>query len=267
MVFLREDLSGMKTLNSLAIAVLAASPLFAAESPPAASNSSASKRVLFVLTSHDKKGDTGESTGFYLAEVTHPHHVLTEAGFTIDYVSPKGGKAPIDGFDLTDPINKAFMENPANVKAIETTLRPEQVKPADYAAIFYSGGHGTMWDFADNVELARIGGDIYDRGGVVGAVCHGPAGLVNIKIADGSYLVAGKNVSAFTNEEEAAVKLEKIVPFLLADKLIERGAKHHPAPNFEAKVVVDGRLVTGQNPASATGVGEAMAKLLKTSSK
>jgi putative intracellular protease/amidase len=263
MIFLRDDPSEMKTLNSLAIAVLAASPLLAAETPPAASGSSPSKRVLFVLTSHDKKGDTGEPTGFYLGEVTHPHHVLTEAGFTIDYVSPKGGKAPIDGKDLTDPINKAFMENPANVKAIETTLRPEQVKPADYAAIFYSGGHGTMWDFADNAELARIGGDIYDRGGVVGAVCHGPAGLVNIKIADGSYLVAGKNVAAFTNEEETAVKLEKIVPFLLQDKLIERGAKHHAAPNFEAKVVVDGRLVTGQNPASATGVGEAMAKLLK----
>jgi putative intracellular protease/amidase len=120
-----------------------------------------------------------------------------------------------------------------------------------------------MWDFADNTELARIGGAIYDGGGVVGAVCHGPAGLVNIKLADGSYLVAGKNVAAFTNEEETAVELEKIVPFLLQDKLIARGAKHQAAPKFEAKVVVDGRLVTGQNPASATGVGEQMVKLLK----
>lgn len=168
---------------------------------------------------------------------------------------------------MSDPINKAFMENPANVKAIENTLRPEEVKPETYAAIFYAGGHGTMWDFADNVELARIGGTIYDRGGVVGAVCHGPAGLVNLKLADGSYLVAGREVAAFTNEEERAVELENVVPFLLQDKLTERGAKHQAAPKFEAKVVVDGRLVTGQNPASATGVGEAMAKLLATPAK
>jgi putative intracellular protease/amidase len=262
MVFLREDLTEMKTLHSLAIAVLAASPLLAAEAPPAASVPSSSKRVLFVLTSHDKKGDTGKPTGFYLAEVTHPHHVLSAAGFAIDYVSPKGGKAPIDGNDLTDPINKAFMENPANVKAIENTLTPKDINPETYAAIFYAGGHGTMWDFADNVELARIGGAIYDRGGVVGAVCHGPAGLVNIKLANGNYLVAGKNVAAFTNDEERAVGLEKVVPFLLQDTLIKRGAKHHAAPNFEAKVMVDERLVTGQNPASATGVGEEMVKLL-----
>lgn len=252
----------MKTLHSLAIAVLAASPLLAAETSPAAPASLPSKRVLFVLTSHDKKGDTGESTGFYLAEVTHPHHVLSEAGFTIDYVSPKGGKAPIDGNDLSDPINKAFMENPANVKAIENTLTPKDVNPASYTAIFYAGGHGTMWDFADNADLARIGGAIYDQGGVVGAVCHGPAGLVNIKLTNGGYLVAGKNVAAFTNDEERAVKLEKVVPFLLQDTLIKRGAKHHAAPNFEAKVVVDERLVTGQNPASATGVGQEMVKLL-----
>jgi putative intracellular protease/amidase len=137
----------------------------------------------------------------------------------------------------------------------------------DYAAIFYAGGHGTMWDFADHPELARMGGAIYDRGGVVGAVCHGPAGLVNIKLADGTYLVAGKNVAAFTNEEESAVKLEKVVPFSLQDKLVERGAKHQAAPKFDAKVVVDGRLVTGQNPASATGVGEEMVKLLEQTAK
>ncbi len=136
---------------------------------------------------------------------------------------------------MSDPINKAFMGNPANVKAIENTLRPEEVKPDIYSAIFYAGGHGTMWDFADNVELARIGAAIYDRGGVVGAVCHGPAGLVNLKLADGSYLVAGKKVAAFTNEEERAVELDKVVPFLLQDKLTERGAKHQPAPEIRGQ--------------------------------
>lgn len=257
----------MKTLSLPAIAILFAAPILSAETPPTASIPPPAKRVLFVLTSHDKKGDTGKPTGFYLSEVTHPHHVLSAAGFTIDYVSPKGGKAPIDGKDLTDPINKSFMENPANVKAIENTLTPKDINPASYAAIFYAGGHGTMWDFADNTELARIGGAIYDGGGVVGAVCHGPAGLVNIKLADGSYLVADKNVAAFTNDEERAVELEKVVPFLLQDTLIKRGAKHQAAPNFEAKVVVDERLVTGQNPASATGVGEEMVKLLVVTAK
>jgi putative intracellular protease/amidase len=251
----------MKHTLLLASALSLAFPTFATAAE------SSSKRILFVLTSHDRIGDTDKPTGFFLGEVTHPHHVLTAAGFAIDYVSPKGGKAPIDGKDMTDPINKAFMENPENVKAIENTLRPGDVKPDSYAAIFYAGGHGTMWDFADNAELARIGGAIYDRGGVVGAVCHGPAGLVNLKLADGTYLVAGRNVAAFTNEEEAAVELDQIVPFLLADKLIERGAKHQAAPKFEAKVVVDGRLVTGQNPASATGVGEAMARLLAAPAK
>lgn len=225
----------------------------------------ASRRILFVFTSHSEKGNTGEKTGFYLSEATHPHHVLTKAGFQIDYVSPKGGKAPMDGKDLSDPINKAFLEDPANVRAIENTLRPTEVKASDYAAIFYSGGHGTMWDFPGDLDLARIGGEVYDQGGVVAAVCHGPAGLVNIKLANGKFLVDGKDVSAFTNDEEIAVKMDKVVPFLLVDKLESLGAKHHGAANFEKKVIVSERLVTGQNPASATGVGEEMARLLSSS--
>ncbi len=230
-------------------------------------NTTASKRVLFVLTSHAEKGNTGEKTGFYLSEVTHPHHVLQNAGFQIDFVSPLGGKPPMDGKDLSDPINKAFLEDAANVNAIETTLRPSEVKASDYAAIFYAGGHGTMWDFPGDLELARIGGEIYDNGGVVAAVCHGPAGLLSIKLANGKLLVDGKDVSAFTNEEEIAVKMEGVVPFFLVDRLEALGAKHHAAGNFEKKVVVSERLVTGQNPASATGVGEEMVKLLAAPAK
>jgi putative intracellular protease/amidase len=218
--------------------------------------------ILFVLTSHDKKGDTGQPTGFYLPEVSHPHKVLSAAGHRIGFVSPKGGKPPMDGVDLNDPVNKAFLEDPANRKAIETTLRPEQVKAEDYDAIFYAGGHGTMWDFPDNAALADIARRIYERGGIVAAVCHGPAALVNLKLSDGSHLVRGKRVAAFTDEEERAVGLADVVPFLLASKLKERGAIHVAAPNWQAQVAVDGRLVTGQNPASATGVGEALRDLL-----
>ncbi len=218
--------------------------------------------ILFVLTSHDKKGSTGEPTGFYLPEVTHPHKVLIDAGHAVSFVSPKGGKAPMDGVDLNDAVNKAFLENTEYRKQIENTLRPEQVKAADYDAMYYAGGHGTMWDFADNAELAKIAAQIYEAGGIVGAVCHGPVGLVNVKLSNGKYLVEGKQLSAFTDDEERAVGLDKVVPFLLASTLVERGAKHKPAANWQKQVVTDGRLVTGQNPASALGVGEAMAALL-----
>jgi putative intracellular protease/amidase len=222
-----------------------------------------SQKVLLVLTSHNTLGDTGKETGFYLSEVTHPETVFDRAGLEIVYVSPQGGKAPMSGIDLEDPINKAFLENTDKVAKIENTLHPSQIDPSEYDAIFYAGGHGTMWDFPDNKELAEITTAIYDRGGIVGAVCHGSASLVNLQLANGDYLVAGKKISCFTNEEEAAVGLTDVVPFLLESKLIDRGAIVEKAANFQKKVVTSDRLVTGQNPASATGVGEAMVKLLK----
>ncbi len=221
------------------------------------------KKVLFVVTSHDKKGSTGQPTGYYLAEVAHPWVVLTKAGYSIDYVSPKGGQPPVDGYNLTDPINKAFVDDATAQAGINASLTPAQVRPDDYAAILYAGGHGTMWDFADNADLARIAARIYENGGAVAAVCHGPAGLVNIKLSDGTYLVAGKRVSTFTNEEEVAVKLDTVVPFLLESKLIERGATIEKAGLWQPKVVTDGRLITGQNPASATGVAEELLTVLQ----
>ncbi|MEW6497229.1 MAG: type 1 glutamine amidotransferase domain-containing protein [Cyanobacteriota bacterium] len=222
-----------------------------------------SKRVLIVLTSHDTLGDTGKETGFYLPEVTHPYEAFEKASFEIDFVSPQGGKAPMIGVDLQDPLNKAFLDAPAKIAQVENTLTPTQVDPTRYDAIFYAGGHGTMWDFPDNEQLVQIAATIYERGGVVGAVCHRPAGLVNIKLSDGTYLVAGKTVASFTNEEEAAVGLSEVVPFLLESRLIERGANHTKAGNFQAHVVVSDRLVTGQNPASAKGVGERMVELIQ----
>lgn len=219
------------------------------------------RRILIVVTSHDKLGDTGEKTGFYLSEVTHPYDVFVRAGFTVDFVSPQGGAAPMTAVNLKDPLNKAFLDDAELMKQIQTTLKPIQVDATKYDAIFYAGGHGTMWDFPDNSELAGIASKIYERGGVVGGVCHGPSGLINVKLSNGRYLVDGKTVSAFTNEEEA--NFTKIVPFLLETKLIERGAKMTKAPKFQAHVVTSERLVTGQNPASAKGVAESMVKLLK----
>lgn len=221
-----------------------------------------SKKVLFVVTSHDQKGDTGEKTGYYLGEVSHPWEVLHEAGYEIDFVSPKGGKAPVDGFNLDDAVNKKFWEDTRYQHKISNTLKPSEVNPNDYAAIYYAGGHGAMWDFADNTQLAALAAKIYENNGVVGAVCHGPAGLVNIKLTNGKYLVDGKKINAFTNEEEAAVGLTQVVPFLLETQLKERGAKFEKSGLWQVHVVSDQRLVTGQNPQSAKGVGQALLKLL-----
>jgi putative intracellular protease/amidase len=169
----------------------------------------------------------------------------------------------VDGLDLDDPVNAAFWNDPALRRATETTLSPVQVDPDAYAAIFYAGGHATMWDLPNDARLAAIAARIHERGGVVAAVCHGPAGLVNVTLSDGRHLVDGQDVAAFTNDEERAVGLHDTVPFLLADALTQRGARHLAAPDFQAQVVVCGRLVTGQNPASARGVAEAMLPLLE----
>jgi len=222
-------------------------------------------KVLIVLTSYSQLGNTGKSTGYYLPEVTHPYFALVEKGVTVDIASIKGGMAPMDerSRDLKDPINKAFLENPVTAKKLENTLVLEKINPADYSGILFAGGHGTMWDFPEDTKLADIAAKIYEAGGIVAAVCHGPAALVNIKLKNGKYLVEGKTVAAFTNEEEEASGLTKVMPFLLETKLVERGAKFSKAANWQKHVVVSDRLVTGQNPASAEGVGEAIAKLLK----
>jgi len=221
-------------------------------------------RVAFVLTSHDQLGDTGNKTGYFLSEVAHPYLVLHEAGAEIDFISPKGGAAPMDpsSHDLEDEGNTTFLGLDGIEHALANTHAAEDVDASDYDAIYFAGGHGTMWDFPENKDLQQLTADIYEDGGAVGAVCHGPAGLVNVELSDGSYLVANKTVSCFTDAEEHEVDLEDVVPFLLETTLRQRGAKINSADNWEANVAVDGRLVTGQNPASAEGVGEALARVL-----
>lgn len=222
-------------------------------------------KVLIVVTSHSQLGTTGKPTGYYLSEVAHPAHVIEQAGYTVDIASPQGGKAPMDpgSLDLKDPANKAMMENPEFKKKLENTLKLSEVDSSKYAAILFSGGHGTMWDFKDEPAAAKISQQIYENKGIVAAVCHGPAALINIKLSNGKYLIAGKNVAGFSNDEEKAVELAKIVPFSLEDELVKRGAKYSKTKLWGKHVIVDERLVTGQNPASAEGVGEAIVKILK----
>ena len=219
-------------------------------------------KILFVVTSHDTKGSTGEKTGYYLGEVSHPWEVLTKAGYEIDFVSPQGGNPPVDGFDLNDATNKEFWENKYYHNKITNSMKPSEVRPEQYVAIYYAGGHGAMWDFADNEAIAKIASKIYENKGIVGAVCHGPAGLVNIKLKNGRYLVDGKKVNGFSNEEEEIVKLTNVVPFLLEDKLKERGGIFEKSEPWQTHVTVDQRLITGQNPQSAKAVGEAIVKAL-----
>ena len=221
-------------------------------------------KVLFVVTNHEELGNTGKKTGYFLREVSYPYKAITEAGYSIDFVSPKGGSAPMDpnSNDMEDEVNKAFTDDKSIMYRLQNTMSPDDINPHDYAAIMYAGGHGTVWDFPDCEALSTIAVSIYEGGGVLGAICHGPAGLVNMKLTDGTFLVAGKRVSAFTDDEERHVKLENIVPFLLASTLEERGAIHTKAENFKPHVEIDGRLVTAQNPPSAKLMGEAMVKVL-----
>src|SRR6056297_1795380 len=255
--------SALRSITAILIFAIFILPSFFNSTVAQKTTEVAKKKILFVVTSHDQLGNTGKSTGFYLSEVTHPWDVLHAAGYEIDFVSPKGGKAPVDDFDMSDPVNKKFWDNEYYQNKVQNTMKPSQINPGEYVAIHYAGGHGTMWDFPGNEQIASIASKIYENNGVVSAVCHGPAGLVNVKLSNGNYLVDGKKVSAYTNEEEKAVKLDTVVPFLLESKLKDRGAEFEQSGNWQKQVSVDGRLVTGQNPQSATAVGEKTLKKLK----
>jgi putative intracellular protease/amidase len=217
------------------------------------------KPVLFVVTSNAVKGATGIPTGYNLAEVTHPLEKLQAAGIRVEFASPQGGAAPLDGLeDMKDPVIARYWADASFRRDIANTQRLDDVDPSRYSAIFFAGGHGTMWDFPDSAAAQEAIRDIAAAGGIVSAVCHGPAALVNARRADGSLLVAGKQLAAFTDGEEEEVESTHVVPFLLASRLTERGAHHRNAPNWADNVVVDGRLITGQNPQSAASLGEAL---------
>lgn len=215
------------------------------------------EKILFVVTSHGELGDSGRKTGYFLSEVTHPWSVLGEK-YDIDVVSPKGGRPPVDGFNLDDPINRKFWDNPEWQDKMSATMTPDEVNPEEYKAIFYAGGHGAMFDFPDNKELAEIAAAIYDKGGIVAAVCHGPAGLLPIMLPDNSYLIKGKKFDCFTNAEEDANGTTKYMPFLLQTALQDKGGIFDGAAPWSDHVVIDGRLITGQNPQSALSLGKAL---------
>ena len=229
-------------------------------------------RILIVLTSHTRLGDTGRETGFYFDEMAPPYWALTDAGHEVEIASIAGGPAVHDPGSLhADPAKqpeavRRFLHDDAAMAKLSATRAIGTLDPSAYDAVFLPGGHGTMWDFAQTDALGTLVSVVWGKGGVVGAVCHGPAGLLGATKAGGAPLVEGLRVAAFTDAEEIAVGLTEVVPFLLETRLRAQGAIHEAAPDFAAHAVRDGRLVTGQNPASAEAVGRLMVEALREAS-
>ncbi|WP_220488856.1 type 1 glutamine amidotransferase domain-containing protein [Pseudoalteromonas sp. SR43-3] len=230
-----------------------------------AAPSFAADKILFVLTSHNKMGSLDMKTGFWLGELTHPYYVLADAGFEVDVASIDGGMAPIDpkSLDFSDENNARFINDKKLMASIINTKAIEDVNSEDYQAVVYVGGHGTMWDFSNNERINKLTVSIYERGGIVSAICHGPAALTDVKLSNGQYLVKGKKLAVFTNEEESNVGLTEVVPFSLQDTLMSKGAKHIYGAPWTVNVVNDRRVITGQNPQSARKVGEEILTGLK----
>lgn len=225
-------------------------------------------KVLIVLTSHDRLGDTGKKTGFWLEEFAAPYYVLKDAGVELTLASPKGGQPPLDPkSDLPEnqtETTKRFRADAAAQAQLANTKKLADVSADDFGAVFYPGGHGPMWDMPDNATSIALIEAFVKADKPVGAVCHAPVAFVNVRGKDGEYLVKGKRVTGFTNTEEAAVGLDHVVPFLLEDRLKERGGVYSKSADFAPYVQVDGLLVTGQNPASSGPGAEALLKLLRS---
>lgn len=224
-------------------------------------------KILMVLTSHDKMGDTGHATGFWLDEFTAPYYVFRDAGADITLASPKGGRPPVDPNSeaegaLTDSTRR-FAEDSEGQAALAQTLRLEEVRIEDYDVLFYPGGHGPLWDLAGDARSVALIEDAANQGKVIGAVCHGPAVFRDALDGDGSPLVSGRRVTGFSNSEEEGVQLTSVVPFLVEDMLMEKGGEYSKGDDWSSYVVTDRRLITGQNPASGEAAAEAVLDALK----
>jgi len=231
-----------------------------------ANGGDAPMKILMVLTSHDQLGNTGKKTGFWLEEFAAPYYVLKDAGHEITLASPKGGQHPLDPKsddpDAQTDATRRFKGDAEAQAQLAATERLGSVRSSDFDAIFYPGGHGPLWDLAEDAQSKALIEQTLADGKPVALVCHAPAVLKNVKAQDGSPLVAGKAVTGFTDDEEAAVGLTDVVPFLLEDVLKQLGAKFSKAEPFKPHVVRDGLLITGQNPPSSEAVAEALLEVL-----
>ncbi|MGH8380126.1 type 1 glutamine amidotransferase domain-containing protein [Pseudomonas sp.] len=227
-----------------------------------------SKKILVVLTNTAKYPTLKRATGLWLGEAVHFVDKVEKAGYKVDYLSPAGGYVPIDphSLNMAKDIDWEWYNNKAFMNRLGTTLNPGQVKAQDYAAIYYTGGHGVIWDFPDNTGLQDLARRIFEAGGIVASVCHGAVGLLNIKLSDNTLLLKDREVTGFSNIEEQLAELDKVVPYLTENELSARGGIYCKADDpWKAFAIADqkeGRLITGQNPASAAAVADLVLKAL-----
>lgn len=225
------------------------------------------RRILNVVTNVGRYDDPAHPTGLWLSELTHAWHVFEERGFEQTIVSPRGGPSPLEPRSLRFPnydrTARAWRADPARMALLEDTASPQAIDSADFDAIYFTGGHAVMYDFPDSEGLQRITREIFERGGIVAAVCHGYCGLLNTRLSDGSYLVAGRRVTGFAWQEEVLARVDKLVPYNAEEEMKKRGARYEKARlPFVSYAVVDGNLVTGQNPRFAKETARKVAALL-----
>jgi putative intracellular protease/amidase len=233
-----------------------------------------SGKILFVLTSHDRLGSTGQKTGFHFSEMSDPYFILEDNGVKVSIASIKGGAPPADPESVdhenssdTPESVKRFLDDLQAADKLEHSLKLEDVIADDFDGLYLPGGHGTMWDFSNNKTLAKLVSDFWSQGKIVASVCHGAAGLLDAIDINGEALVKNREVNSFTDEEERKIKKDSIMPFLLESRIRELGGKFEKVDPFQGIVVTDGQLITGQNPPSAPKVAYQMLNQLGTGKK
>lgn len=225
-----------------------------------------SKKILIVLTSHDRLGDTGEKTGFWLEELAAPYYVFKDEGAELTLASPAGGQPPLDpkssSEDAQTDDTRRFEDDAEAMEALANTVSLSEVTAEHFDAVFYPGGHGPLWDLVDDKTSIALIKAFWNAGKPVSAVCHAPIVLANVTMDNGAHLLKGKTVTGFTNGEEEAVGLTEVVPMLVEDTMKDRGARYTKGEDFAPFSVTDGRLITGQNPASSRAVAQSVLEAL-----
>ena len=229
------------------------------------------KKILMVLTSHDQLGDTGKKTGFWLEEFAAPYYRFVDAGATVTLASPKGGQPPLDPKsdepDAQTEATRRFGQDSEAQQALANTLPLGEIDPYDFDGVFYPGGHGPLWDLAEDKDSQTLIASFYASNKPVAAVCHAPGVFKGVKNPDGQPVVQGKRVTGFSNSEEAAVGLTEVVPFLVEDMLKKNGGDYSKGADWGSYVVEDGHLITGQNPASSEATADALLRRLNQETK
>lgn len=260
-----EDIPMMlKTLVSSALVLIGGAFMTFANAQSAVSSD---RQILVIMTNHASYPSRTDTTGLWLTELTHFTDVVEAAGYATVFASPKGGAVPLDerslGWLYMDKGARQHLQSPAFRARLQHTLPISEVDPSRFSAIYFTGGHGVMWDFPDNPDLRRVAETIYNRGGIVAAVCHGVAGLLDLRDERGQLIIKGKNITGFSDREELFSGMKDQVPFFLEDRLVRQGARYRKAwLPFTAFAITDGRLVTGQNPQSPKAVAHAVMAVL-----